>query len=157
MTEKANAVPVFSVQQERHPRANDQHAERDIDGHIIIPAILSRVLELGVHITILIKQTQIESRAEVYVIKGNMVVCGQRHQRNIVSAFGHFLSFLLSICHLFVIPVLFCVNYNSSGPSYVCNLMTFLFPSFNFSIYPLIETVFSDNLMNTFLEIIRWK
>ena len=37
MTEKANAVPVFSVQQERHPRANDQHAERDIDGHIIIP------------------------------------------------------------------------------------------------------------------------
>lgn len=141
----------------RHSTANLPSWRNPLPKVYLLCAILSRVLELGVHITILVKQTQIESRAEVYVIKGNMVVCGQRHQRNIVSAFGHFLSFLLSICHLFVIPVLFCVNYNSSGPSYVCNLMTFLFPSFNFSIYPLIETVFSDNLMNTFLEIIRWK
>ena len=100
---------------------------------------------------------QIERRAEVYVMKDNMVVSGQRQQRNIVSIFGHFLSFILSICHLLLIPLLFFIFSVPSGPSYVANLMTFLFPSFNFSLYPLIETVFSDNLRNSFLEIIHLK
>ena len=39
---------------------------------------------------------QIESRANVYEIRGNHLVIRQRHHRNVVSALGHFLSLVVS-------------------------------------------------------------
>ena len=30
-------LPVFSVQPQRHPRADDGHAEGHMDGHVVIP------------------------------------------------------------------------------------------------------------------------
>ena len=83
-----------------------------------------------------------------------------RHIRNVVSALGHFASFLVSMAHLLLIPTLYFLSHteNASGaPMAICQFIAFFFPSINFLVYPFIETVFSENLRNNFLELIMWK
>ena len=83
-----------------------------------------------------------------------------RHIRNVVSALGHFASFLVSMAHLLLIPALYLLSYteNASGaPLAVCQLVAFFFPSINFLVYPFIETMFLENLRNNFFELIMWK
>ena len=84
-----------------------------------------------------------------------------RHIRNVVSALGHFASFLVSMAHLLLIPAMYLLshtdNASSGAPLAICQFIAFFFPSINFFVYPFIETVFSENLRNNFLELIMWK
>ena len=82
-----------------------------------------------------------------------------RHIRNVVSALGHFASFTVSMAHLLLIPTVYLLSDSEteSGPVTLCSLIAFFFPSINFFVYPFIETMFSDNLRNNFLELIMWK
>ena len=52
----------------------------------IVPSL---VAELCVHVAVLVKQTRIESRATVYVVKNNVLVSRQRHQvAGIITTFS---------------------------------------------------------------------
>ena len=99
------------------------------------------VAELCTHIVILVKQTRIEARATVYEVKNNQLISRQRHQRNVVSAFVHFVVFLLNLAYnLLMIPA----GYNSERNAY--SLIVFCIPSYNFFIIPFIETMCAENL-----------
>ena len=62
-----------------------------------LECITCLVSGMACHLIILFKQTRIESAAGVYMLKNNRVVSSRRHQRNIVSFMGHFVSFILTI------------------------------------------------------------
>ena len=113
---------------------------------ISIPCL---VAELCTHIVILVKQTRIEARATVYEVKkNNQLVSRQRHQRNVVSAFGHFVSFLLNLAHiLLMIPA----GYDLERNYYA--LFAFFTPSFNFFLAPLIETVCTESLRKSLFNL----
>ena len=116
--------------------------------------IISLASEMCCHITILVKQTQIETRADIYVLKDNKVISKQRHQRNIVSALGHFASFFISMVQLcFLLPALF-FSFEVEEITLIRNLILFFIPATEFLIYPLIETIFSETLRGT-LPIIK--
>ena len=82
-----------------------------------------------------------------------------RHIRNVVSALGHFASFIVSMAHLLLIPTIYMLSHSetASGPMAMCQLIAFFFPSINFFVYTFIETMFSENLRTNFFELIRWK
>ena len=121
---------------------------------ILLLGTITLGFEMCCHITILVKQTQIESRADIYVLKDNKVVSKQRHQRNIVSALGHFASFFISMVQLcFLMPALF-FSFEVEEIPLIRNLILFLIPATEFLIYPLIETIFSETLRGT-LPIIK--
>ena len=84
-----------------------------------------------------------------------------RHLRNVVSALGHFASFIVSMAHLLLIPTIYLLSGGGgedvSGPMEICQLIAFFFPSINLLVYPFIETIFSENLRNNFVELIRWR
>ena len=42
------------------------------------------MLGLCFHLSILVKQTRIESRATVYIVKNDRLVSRMRHQRNVI-------------------------------------------------------------------------
>ena len=83
----------------------------------------------------------------------------RRHLRNVVSALGHFASFIVSMAHLLLIPAIYLLidGENVSGPLAMCRLIAFLFPSINFFVYPFIETMFSENLRTNFIQLILCK
>ena len=92
--------------------------------------------------TLQVKQTRIESRATVHEVKDNRLVSRQRHQRNVISAFGHFASFLLNLTNtLLMIP-----NFYGQEGNNLHVLFAFFVPSFNFFLTPLIETVCTESL-----------
>ena len=65
-----------------------------------------------------------------------------------ISAFGHFVSFLLSLTNnLLMIPT----GYTSKRNLHA--LFAFYVPSFNFFLYPFIETICSENLRNTLFNV----
>ena len=111
--------------------------------------IICLASEMCCHITILVKQTHIESRADIYVLKDNKVVLAKRHHRNIVSALGHFASFFISMVQLcFLLPALF-FSFEDKIITLIRNLILFFIPATEFLIYPLIETIFSETLRGT--------
>ena len=65
-----------------------------------------------------------------------------------MSAVGHFVSFILSICQqLLLIPAFYFFSESPEATIMVVrNLGMFLIPSIHFLVYPLVETAFSENL-----------
>ena len=72
---------------------------------------------------------------------------------------GHFASFAVSMAHLLLIPTIYLVSDAENAPMAMtmCQFIAFLFPSINFFIYPLIETMFSENLRRNFFKLASWK
>ena len=116
----------------------------------LIFAVASLISEMGCHITILVKQTQIESKANLYVLKDNKVVSNQRHHRNIVSALGHFATFIISMVQLLLIMNTFYFVFENEEILVTIGTLTLFFnPAIEFFVYPLIETIFSERLRGT--------
>ena len=106
---------------------------------------LSTFSEFLAHICILIKKTNIEAGAQVYEIRGNRLVCQMRHQRNVVSAFGHFSSFVVSITQRIIFTIsLYAIEDDSVV--ILSRLSFFLLPCINFFVHPFIETMSTHNL-----------
>ena len=116
-----------------------------------IECITCLVSGMMCHLVILFKQTRIESGAGVYVLKDNKVVSSHRHHRNIVSFMGHFVSFILTIAQLSLLLNTFYFFVDDEEMlATVRNLTYFFVPATEFLIYPLIETIFSERLRETF-------
>ena len=112
--------------------------------------IVSLVSEMGCHVTILFRQTRIETRSNLYVLKDNKVVSSQRHHRNIVSALGHFATFIISMAQLFLLMNTFYFFIeNEEVLVTIRTLNLFFIPAIEFFVYPLIETIFSERLHGT--------
>ena len=103
------------------------------------------IAELFAHICIYIKKGNVENRAQVYEIRGNKLVCEQRHQRNVVSALGHFLSFLLSMTQRIIITLSLYIN-DDAAIVVLARLTHYMLPCINFFVHPLIETMSSHHL-----------
>ena len=110
----------------------------------------SLIAEMCIHITVLVKQTNIENRASVYIVKNDQRVSRQRHTRNVISAVGHFLSFALSMLETFLLVHAFYFFKDIETVATIRNVNMFLLPSIIFLVYPLIETLFSENLRGSF-------
>ena len=118
-----------------------------VHGMICIVCLVS---EIFCHITILVKQTKIESRANIYVLKDNKVVSTKRHHRNIVSAVGHLASFFISMAQVSFLIYAFYFSFEDEGIVAMTRLLTLFFvPATEFFMYPLIETIFSETLRGT--------
>ena len=111
----------------------------------MILTTLSITGELVAHMFIYVRQTQIENRAQVYEIRGTQLVCQTRHQRNVVSALGHFFSFAVSMTQRIIFAI---ALYSLEADTIIvlARLLIFLQPCINFCIHPLIETMSSHNL-----------
>ena len=121
---------------------------------IMIPSVIS---EMCIHIAVLIKQTKIENSASVFIIKNDQHVSRQRHKRNVVSAMGNFLSFALRMLETFLVIHAFYFIHDLETLTLIWNLSMFFIPSITFSLYPLIETLFSENLRAGFsLSLWSW-
>ena len=115
---------------------------------VFIPGLIA---EMCLHIAVLVKQTKIENNASVYIVKNDQQVSRQRHQRNVVSAVGHFLSSALRLLETFLLihAIYFIDDFEVLTMAWT---LTFFFvPSINFFLYPFIETLFSENLREGFL------
>ena len=106
----------------------------------------SLIAEMFTHIAVLVKQTRIETKATVFLVKNNQLVTRQRHHRNIISSFGHFLSFALNLCETFLHMNALYFFFDFEMVTMIRNLNFFFLPSIKFTIYPLIETLFSETL-----------
>ena len=118
---------------------------------------VSFFLEFVTHISIFIKQTEIESRATVFELRGGRLVSKQRHQRNIVSMIGHFVQCLLNI----VLKIGLFTGFNflsldDKTSTMIRDLTAFFIPSYFFCIYPVIETFLSENLRGS-LFMVSWR
>ena len=109
----------------------------------------SLIAEMCSHIAILIKQTRIENNATVYMVKDDQLVSRQRHHRNVISAVGHFVSFALNLFETFLHIYALYFFFDFETVTILRNLNFFFLPSIKFSIYPLIETLFSETLRGT--------
>ena len=113
-------------------------------------SIACLISEMGCHLAILLKQTSIEKRANVYVIKNNRLVSNHRHTRNIVSALGHFATFAICMVQLFLLMNAFVFFIEDKEMLVSMRSLTMFFmPATEFLIYPLIETIFSERLRST--------
>ena len=108
--------------------------------------------EFLAHIWILVKQTNIESRAQVYEIRGNRLVCQQRHQRNVVSAFGHFFSFAVSMTQRLIFSIAIYSN-EEDTVVILARVSFFLLPCINFFVHPFIETMSTHNLRESLFSL----
>ena len=106
---------------------------------------MSIIGEFVAHICIFSKKTSIESRAQVYEIRGNRLVCQMRHQRNVVSAIGHFFSFAVSIQQRIIFTIALYAIDNEAVVT-LARLLMFLLPCINFFVHPFIETLSTHNL-----------
>ena len=111
--------------------------------------VLSSIAELGSHILIYVKKTQIESRAQVYEIRGNQLVSQMRHQRNMVSIFGHFLTFSVILARNMVFVINFYIVTDGTLLIKINCLLHFMDPCIVFFICPLIETLTSSTLRDS--------
>ena len=101
--------------------------------------------EFFTHIWILVKQTSIEAKAQVYEIRGNQLVCQMRHQRNVVSALGHFFSFTVSVTQRIIFTIsLYALK--DDTVILLARISFFLLPCINFFVHPFIETMSTHNL-----------
>ena len=106
----------------------------------------SLIAEMCTHIAVLVKQTRIENKATVFLVKNNQLVTRQRHHRNIISSLGHFLSFSLSLFETFLHMNALYFFFDFEMVTMIRNLNFFFLPSIKFTVYPLIETMFSETL-----------
>ena len=77
-----------------------------------------------------------------------------------VSALGHFASCIVSVTVTVTIlapPAFMILTSGPSGPPLICDLVVFSFPSINFFVYPLIETMCTDILRGNLFELSCWK
>ena len=119
--------------------------------YVTIFMIPSLIAEMCSHITILVKQTRIENKATVYMVKNNQRISRQRHHRNVISAVGHFLSFALNLFETFLHINALYFFFDLETVTLIRNLNFFFLPSIKFAIYPLVETLFSETLCNSLL------
>ena len=73
-----------------------------------------------------------------------------------VSALGHFASCIVSVIVTLTIlapPAFMILTSGPSGPPLICDFVVFSFPSINFFVYPLIETMCTDILRENLLEL----
>ena len=77
-----------------------------VPNSLMLMTTVSMICESLAHILIFSKKTSIESRAQVYEIRGNRLVCEMRHQRNVVSVLGHFFSFSISLIQVIILAFL---------------------------------------------------
>ena len=121
---------------------------------IMIPSVIA---EMCIHIAVLIKQTKIENNASVFIVKNDQHVSRRRHKRNVVSAMGNFISFALRMLETFLVIHTFYFINDLETLNLIWNLSMFFIPSIAFSLYPLIETIFSENLRAGFsLSLWTW-
>ena len=122
-----------------------------VSNSLVFITTMSIICEFLAHILIFSKKTSIESRAQVYEIRGNRMVCELRHQRNVVSVLGHFLSFAITLIQL----IIFAVGVYTLKESILtlAKLNAFHNPCINFFIHPLIETLSTHNIRQSLLSI----
>ena len=107
--------------------------------------VLSLIAELCCHIVIYKKKTNIESRAQVYEVRGNKIVSQMRHQRNVVSILGHFLTFSIIFGHYIIFASAYFIVPETLLLRIQC-ILHFLDPCLIFFLCPLIETMSSGTL-----------
>ena len=107
--------------------------------------VLSLIAELCCHIVIYRKKTNIESRAQVYEVRGNQIVSQMRHQRNVVSILGHFLTFSIIFGHYIIFASAYFIVPETLLLRIQC-ILHFLDPCLIFFLCPLIETMSSGTL-----------
>ena len=106
---------------------------------------MSIVGEFAAHICIFVKKTCTESRARVYEMRGNRLVCEQRRQRNVVSALGHCVSFAVGMAQRVIFAVaLYAIEEDAIVT--LARMLMFLLPCINFFVHPLVETLSTHNL-----------
>ena len=112
----------------------------------ILIGMVSLLLELFCQFAIFVKRTKIELKAEVIEIRGQVIVSRMRHQRNVVNVLGHLLTFILQLGqHVSMAIGVILITDGSLFEKIQCSFF-FLVPCIYFVVYPLIETLSSDNL-----------
>ena len=115
--------------------------------YVSISAMLSLVTILLIYTFIFFKLNQLQSSATLH-LEFPAPATRFRHQRHVVSAKGHFLSFLVTLfATTLILASSFGIVYNlDSSNTSIVELCVFLLPSVSFVVNPLVETMFSDNL-----------
>ena len=115
----------------------------------IFIAMICLIIEFFCQVAIFLKRTKIELKAEVFEVRGQVIVSRMRHQRNVVNVLGHLLTFLFHFGqHLTMVIGVYLFTDGSLLEKIQCSFF-FLVPCIYFVIYPLIETLSSDNLRET--------
>ena len=114
--------------------------------HVTLFMVPSLLGELCCHIAALYKQTRIENKATVYLVKNNQLVTRHRHHRNVISLAGHCLSFALNLLETFLHINALYFLFDFETVTMIRNLNFFFIPSIIFTVHPLIETLFSETL-----------
>ena len=116
-------------------------------------SVLSLIAELCCHIVIYKKKTNIESRAQVYEIRGNQLVSQMRHQRNVVSILGHFLTFSIILGRYIIFASTLYIGTDETLLIRIESLVHFLDPCVIFFLCPFIETVSSGTLRENLFSV----
>ena len=78
-------------------------------------------------------------------------------QRNVVSVFGHFAAFLMSIAQILgLFTGFYFLSISDETAVVMRDLTAFFIPSYVFCVYPLIETLLSENLRESFVTM-SWR
>ena len=121
--------------------------------YVLTFGIPCALLMLIAYAAIFVKQMHLESQSNVHVEGNIRVVSRGRHQRTVISAIGHFTSFIVSCSETTLLYLaLYFFPVTEETLFMFQNLITFFFPSMNFVFYPLIETLCSQNLRDTLLQ-----
>ena len=116
-------------------------------------SVLSLTAELCCHIVIYKKKTNIESRAQVYEVRGYQLVSQMRHQRNMVSIFGHFLTFSVILGRNIAFVIIVYIVTDVTLLLRMQSLLIFLDPCIVFGVCPFIETMSSSSLRNSLFSL----
>ena len=116
-------------------------------------SVLSFIAELCCHIVIYKKKTKIESRAQVYEIRGSRLVSQMRHQRNVVSILGHFLTFSVIFGRYLIFVTTLYIVTDETIFTRIQVLLLFLDPCIVFCVCPFIETMSSSTLRGSLFSV----
>ena len=112
-------------------------------------SVFSLIAESCCQILIYVKKITIESRAQVFEMRGNQLVSHMRHQRNVVSIWGHFLTFSVILGRYMVFVTAFYLVTDETMLVTIQGLFFFMEPCIVFFLCPLIETVTSSTLRDS--------
>ena len=76
-----------------------------------------------------------------------------RHQRNVVSPLGGFLSTVANVTYSLCLAYIYFNNGCSQMGSVLCKYLFFSIPSLHFFLLNLINTLFSPTLLNSFIDV----
>lgn len=118
--------------------------------YVTILAKLSLITIMLIYIFIFCKLNQLQSAATLHFVLPAPAT-RFRHQRNVISAKAHFLSFLVTLAvTTLILASSFGAIYNSdTSNKSIVELSLFFIPSVSFVVNPLVETIFSDNLRDS--------